>query len=51
MLEVALGTLKDDPGITPDYHQHVESKAAWHDILDDKKQFGQGYLERTDENA
>ncbi|WP_372743185.1 GFA family protein [Neptunomonas sp.] len=51
VLEVALGTLKDDPGITPGYHQHVESKAVWHDILDDKKQFGQGYLEPTDENA
>jgi hypothetical protein len=51
VLEVALGTLEDDPGISPEYHQHVDSKAVWHDILDDKKQFGQGYSEPTDENA
>ena len=32
--EVTLGTLDQDPGIRPEYHMFVGSKAAWHDITD-----------------
>ena len=43
--EVTLGTIKDDPGVSPQYHQHVGSKAPWYEITDDKKQFIEGYTE------
>ena len=31
---VQMGTLDDDPGIRPQYHMHVASKAPWHEITD-----------------
>ena len=34
-LWVAIGTLDDDPGLRPDAHIFVQSKAAWFDITDD----------------
>ena len=33
-----LGILDDDPGVKPELHVHVASKAAWHDITDDLPQ-------------
>jgi len=33
-LGLALGTLDDDPGIEPQLHVFVGSKAPWHDITD-----------------
>lgn len=36
---LALGPLDDDPGIKPEQHVFVGSKAPWHDITDDLPQF------------
>jgi hypothetical protein len=44
VVEVTLGTMKGDPGVTPEYHQHVGSKAPWHQIVDDKKQYDAGFV-------
>ena len=40
--EVTLGTLEGDPGIRPEYHQYVGSKAPWHEITDGKTQYTEG---------
>ena len=34
-VSIRLGTVDGDPGIRPQYHTHVESKAVWEEILDD----------------
>lgn len=34
LISLALGTLDKDPGVRPEYHIFVGSKAAWHDITD-----------------
>jgi hypothetical protein len=34
-----LGTLDDDPGIRPQMHIYVASKASWFTISDDLPQF------------
>ena len=36
-----LGTLDDDPGVYPDMHVFVGSKAAWHQITDDLPQWAE----------
>ena len=36
---IALGTLDDDPGIRPESHIFVGSKASWFEITDDLPQF------------
>ncbi len=36
---VTLGTVEGDPGIKPESHIFVGSKAQWHDICDDLPQF------------
>ena len=36
---VTLGTVEGDPGIVPESHIFVGSKAQWHDIYDDLPQF------------
>lgn len=33
-VSIRLGTIDGDPGIRPQFHTFVGSKAAWHDILD-----------------
>lgn len=38
-VHVALGTLDDVPGIRPNHHIFVGSKAPWHEITDDLPQF------------
>lgn len=38
-LGFALGTLDDDPGVKPECHVFVGSKAPWHDITDDLPQW------------
>lgn len=38
-VHVALGTLDDAPGIRPDHHIFVGSKAPWYEITDDLPQF------------
>ncbi len=38
---IALGTVKGDPGIKPDAHIFVTSKAQWYEIKDDLPQFDQ----------
>jgi hypothetical protein len=41
---VAAGALDDDPGVKPDHHIFVGSKAPWYEITDDIPQF-EGYPE------
>ena len=36
---VTLGTIEGDPGIQPEFHIFVGSKAKWHEINDDLPQF------------
>ena len=38
-LGFALGTLDEDPGVKPEFHVFVGSKAPWHDIADDLPQW------------
>ena len=38
---IALGVLDDDPGVRPESHVFVGSKAPWFDITDDLPQFAQ----------
>ena len=38
-VHVALGSLADEPGIRPECHIHVASKAPWFEITDDLPQF------------
>jgi hypothetical protein len=35
IFNLPLGTLDDDPGIRPEAHWHVASKAPWFEITDD----------------
>ena len=39
ILNVALGTLDDDPGVRPEAHWHVASKAPWFEIKDALPQY------------
>jgi hypothetical protein len=39
---VPLGALDDDPGVRPELHVHVESKAPWFTITDDLPQYPVG---------
>ena len=39
---VPLGALDDDPGVRPELHVHVASKAPWFTITDDLPQFATG---------
>ena len=43
-IEIAAGTLDDDPGLKPDKHIMVEKKAAWYDIVDALPQFDEAAL-------
>jgi hypothetical protein len=43
-VSIRLGTVDGDPGIRPQYHTYVGSKAAWDEILDDLPQY-EGPLE------
>jgi hypothetical protein len=43
-LWIALGTLDDDPGVRPERHIYVDSKAVWFDISDDLPQHASGSL-------
>jgi hypothetical protein len=38
---IALGTLDDDPGVRPESHIFVGSKAPWFEITDDLPQFAE----------
>ncbi len=38
-LYVCMGTVDGNPSCPPGYHQFVGSKAAWHEIADDLKQY------------
>jgi len=38
-VSIRLGTVDGDPGIRPQYHTYVGSKAVWDEILDDLPQF------------
>jgi len=39
---VPLGALDDDPGVRPELHVHVASKAPWFTVTDDLPQFAAG---------
>jgi hypothetical protein len=38
---VPMGSFDDDPGVRPERHVFVDSKAAWHEITDDLPGFGE----------
>jgi hypothetical protein len=38
---VPMGALDDDPGVRPDHHIFVDSKAPWFDIVDSLPQYGE----------
>lgn len=38
IIDIALGTIDDDPGIRPTSHILVDSKAPWHEITDELAQ-------------
>lgn len=38
-VSIRLGTVDGDPGVRPQYHTFVGSKAAWDEILDDLPQY------------
>jgi hypothetical protein len=38
---VAVGSLDGDPGLRPEAHIFVGSKASWHDVLDELPQFAE----------
>lgn len=38
-VSIRLGTVDGDPGIRPQYHTHVGSRAVWNDIHDDLPQY------------
>ena len=38
-MDIALGTLDDDPGVRPAMHIYVGSKAPWHEIADGLPQY------------
>ena len=44
-ISVRLGTVDGDPGIRPQVHTHVASKAEWHEITDDLPQYPEGLPE------
>ena len=43
-IEIAAGTLDDDPQVRPDKHIFVEKRAAWHDITDALPQLDEAAL-------
>ncbi|HEY0503404.1 MAG TPA: GFA family protein [Lysobacter sp.] len=36
---IQMGTLQGDPGIRPQFHMYVDSRAPWHEITDDLPRF------------
>jgi hypothetical protein len=49
-ISIPAGLLDDDPGVRPLLHTFVASKAPWHDITDDLRQFEKwvpGYAPRA----
>ena len=43
-IEIAAGTLDDDPRVKPDKHIFIEKKAPWHDIADALPQLDEAAL-------
>lgn len=39
MVNIRMGTFDGDPGVRPEFHFFVGSKAPWHEITDDRPQF------------
>jgi hypothetical protein len=37
-----MGAFDDDPGIRPQFHTYVDSRAAWDTITDELPQYGEG---------
>jgi hypothetical protein len=42
IVDIALGTLDDDPGIRATHHIYVGSKAPWYEIADNLPQYAEG---------
>lgn len=42
LYNVPAGSLDGDPGVRPDYHIHVGSKAPWFEITDDLPRYSEG---------
>ena len=41
-VNLRMGTFDVDPGVRPQFHIYVDSKAAWNVIIDDLPQFAEG---------
>ena len=46
LIEIAAGTLDDDPGVRPDKHIFIETKAPWYTIADALPQLDEEALRR-----
>jgi hypothetical protein len=44
-VSIRLGSVDGDPGIRPQYHTFVDSRAPWDEITDDLPQFPEGLPE------
>ena len=42
-VSIRMGAFDDDPGIRPEFHSFVDSKAPWDLICDDLKQYPEGW--------
>lgn len=47
---ITLGTVEGDPGIKPESHIFVGSKAQWHDIFDELPQFEERSTDSIQDN-
>jgi hypothetical protein len=41
-VSIRLGAFDDDPGIRPQFHLYVDSRAPWDEIRDDLPRYGEG---------
>ena len=42
-VSIRLGAFDDDPGIAPQFHTHVDDRAAWDEIVDDLPRYAGGW--------
>jgi len=49
-VSIRMGAFDDDPGIKPEFHSFVGSKAPWDQICDDLPQYDEGWESFVDKN-
>ena len=50
-VSIRMGTFDSDPGIKPEFHSFVDSKASWDNICDNLKQFPEGWKKHEEDGA